>query len=253
MKLTSKQAAINQYTQESFRDMADKDYIAARVSYRHGLAYPFLWLALQSIEKYLKAILLYNGKSTQNIKKSGHSILDAFDKIFEISDIPFDFPENIRSFIAYLDEQGTNRYFEYPYYTFGKELLFLDRTVWHMRRYCFYLRGSLHNPGSEPIDLLALNLKKIHDPKTVKYPNRYRLPNGFLEQTLGKRTELRQQLIWKNFYYGTYKKTVLKNFRPIRVAGNPAFLRHPEIIPDLDKLVKFSGPLRQYFRTKGWL
>lgn len=52
---SSKQSAINLYIQESFRDMADKDYIAARVSYRYGLAYPFLWLALQAIEKYLKA------------------------------------------------------------------------------------------------------------------------------------------------------------------------------------------------------
>ncbi len=249
---SSKQPVINLYIQESFRDMADKDYIAARIAYRYGLEYPFLWLALQAIEKYLKAILLYNGRSIKNIKKSGHSILDAFDKVYEISDIPFNFPKNIRPFIEYLDEQGTNRYFEYPYYTFGKELLFLDRTVWHIRRYCFYLRGTLHNPGGEPIDLFPLNLKKFQHPNTLKYPNRFRIPgSGFLEEVLGKRTEIRQQLVWKNFYYGTYRKNVIKDYRLRRVAGNPTHFRHPDIFPELDKIVKFSKPLREYFKKKG--
>lgn len=54
------EALMNDFATRSFRDIADQDYIAARLSYRYGLYSQFHWQSLQAIEKYLKAILLYN-------------------------------------------------------------------------------------------------------------------------------------------------------------------------------------------------
>ncbi len=52
------------------RDLADKDYISARMSYRVDLTDQFLWSGLQALEKYLKATLLFNNLST--LKLSHH-------------------------------------------------------------------------------------------------------------------------------------------------------------------------------------
>lgn len=51
---------VNGFGTQSFRDQADRDYIAARLACRHELFPQFLWSSHQAIEKYLKAILLYN-------------------------------------------------------------------------------------------------------------------------------------------------------------------------------------------------
>ena len=49
---------VDAFIDMSFRDAADEDYIAARVAYRLELTHTFLWASLQTVEKYLKAILL---------------------------------------------------------------------------------------------------------------------------------------------------------------------------------------------------
>lgn len=51
---------INDFASRSFRDMADRDYIAARLACRAELMPQCLWSAQQAIEKYLKYILLVN-------------------------------------------------------------------------------------------------------------------------------------------------------------------------------------------------
>ena len=122
------------FVTRSFRDIADKDYLAARILYKVELGPQFLWSAHQAIEKYLKAIILYNDLST---KKIGHNLEKAFKQLDTIKEITFDFPNDIEDFIKYLNQQGNNRYFEKPAYAVGEELLMLDRTVWFIRRYYF--------------------------------------------------------------------------------------------------------------------
>jgi len=57
------QVVLNTYATDIFRNQADFDYISARANYRLKLRQQFLWSAQQAVEKYLKAILLFNGKS----------------------------------------------------------------------------------------------------------------------------------------------------------------------------------------------
>lgn len=54
------EAYINDFATHSFRHPADMDYIAARAAYRMELYPQFMCAGLQTIEKYLKAILIYN-------------------------------------------------------------------------------------------------------------------------------------------------------------------------------------------------
>ena len=56
---------INSFASQSFRDQAERDYIAARQACRAELMPQFLWASHQAIEKYLKGILLYNSAHFQ--------------------------------------------------------------------------------------------------------------------------------------------------------------------------------------------
>lgn len=58
--MSGDEADLNNFATRSFRDVADQDYVLARIAYRSELYAQFLWSGLQAIEKYLKAILLYN-------------------------------------------------------------------------------------------------------------------------------------------------------------------------------------------------
>ncbi len=53
-----REALINQLALRSFRDIAEGDYIAARMAFRAELYLQALWSSQQALEKYLKAILL---------------------------------------------------------------------------------------------------------------------------------------------------------------------------------------------------
>jgi HEPN domain-containing protein len=131
------------FIDRSFRDVADHDYLLARMAYRFELHLQFIWLAQQAIEKYLKALLLYNNRSALKLK---HNVLPAFRRVMKIRDIPFDFPHETADFMNYLDLRAS-RYFEYPYAVSPYRLFDLDRTVWFLRRYCDYIRGAVQTSG----------------------------------------------------------------------------------------------------------
>ncbi|MBU0482592.1 MAG: hypothetical protein KKG47_15985 [Proteobacteria bacterium] len=63
-----KYALLNDFAIRSFRDVADSDYIAARMAYRAQLVQQFLWSGLQAMEKYLKCILLLNRIKAKNVR-----------------------------------------------------------------------------------------------------------------------------------------------------------------------------------------
>ena len=69
---------------ESFVVPGDQDYLTARLLAQKGLQRAFYWAAAQSIEKYLKAFLLLNGRSVVGKKFSGHPIKALFDEAANI-------------------------------------------------------------------------------------------------------------------------------------------------------------------------
>src|SRR5215469_4201744 len=66
-----KEALLNGFALRSLRDVADGDYIAARLAYRADLQLQGFWASQQALEKYLKAILLF--RRIPNVRR-GHSL-----------------------------------------------------------------------------------------------------------------------------------------------------------------------------------
>ncbi|NOT26716.1 MAG: hypothetical protein HOP16_11495 [Acidobacteria bacterium] len=70
-KWTKKDRELNSFALRSFRDVADADYIAARLAYRAQLPVQFLWASQQALEKYLKFILFLE---RIKVPKLGHDL-----------------------------------------------------------------------------------------------------------------------------------------------------------------------------------
>src|SRR5882724_1367605 len=100
MKLDiQQQGALNEYATRVLRNEADKDYIAARIAHRFEFDQQFLWDAEQAIEKYFKAILLYNATSA---KQLGHNLEKGLRRIHTIQDFDFRLPHYVEEFVKYL-------------------------------------------------------------------------------------------------------------------------------------------------------
>lgn len=237
----------NEFARRSFRDVADQDYIAARLSHRAHLREPFLWSSLQAIEKYLKAILLFNNKSSKGV---GHNLEEALHRVKCIEDIAFFIPDEAQKFIQYLNEYGANRYLEHSTHLRQHAILELDMTVWHIRKYCFYMRGISTINSRKEIDWLPLNIAKINDNSFEKYPHKYQLFGGLLEDIIKKNSPAAEPLIWHNFYYGRKNKKIIQNYKWFINASNSVLSRHPEAFGALDKLVHFSKETRNHFKNQ---
>lgn len=68
----SVRASKHDLARDLFVRTADENYIAARWCAAERLDADFLWLAVHALEKYLKAVLLVNGRSS---KGYGHDIV----------------------------------------------------------------------------------------------------------------------------------------------------------------------------------
>lgn len=237
---------LNDFANRSFRDVADQDYIAARLSYRANLREPFLWSSLQAFEKYLKAILLYNKKSSKGL---GHDLNKALERVEEIKDISFSIPDAARDFINYLNDYGSNRYLEHSTHLKSHALLELDQAVWHVRKYCFYMRGEIKRANGKVYKLLQSNVSKATNAEYEKYPHKYKLHGGLLEDIIKKNKEPTQYLVWHNFFYGKNRKKGIKNYKNHMSSMYPTLTFRPELFDDLDALVHLSKEVREYFKN----
>lgn len=223
---------LNDCATRSFRDVADQDYIAARLCYCSSLMLQFVWIAQQAVEKYLKAILLYNGKKTLDL---GHDLERALRRVDAIKHIDFVLSDPSRAFIKYINQQGVNRYLEHPHYTRGLELQKLDKCVWELRLYCRVLDYELKGVGS----MLKIDLRGIHRWRASDEQHKFGLFGGFLERVLKKRGDPRRgPLVWQTFNFGPRQR------KRVRIPNNsnslnPTHTLHPEHLELLSRYVKF--------------
>ncbi len=238
---------INDFAQRSFRDVADQDYIAARMSYKAQLREPFLWSSLQAFEKYIKAILLFNRVSSKGVS---HDLNKGLQRVESIKDISFSIPDDVKDFINYINQYGTNRYLEYSSYLGDQALFKLDRSVWYIRRFCFYMRGQMIDTKGKPIDLLPYNVKIATNTYDEAHRYKYKLHGGLLENIINKKMAAYDALIWHNFYYGKRRKLIIKKHTNHMSSVNPTLTMHPEVFDDLDKLVTFSKDIRDFYKKK---
>ncbi len=138
-----------------FIDTADNNYLIARWCFHNGLLNDFYWNALHALEKYLKSILLLNGKSAKANKN--HNISDLLNKTYKITGnlIPVSGTlfvsnesnplmrnkETLKEFIKRLDEFGNadNRYNLFGIEQMPTDLFKLDTCAFYLRRLVFSL------------------------------------------------------------------------------------------------------------------
>ncbi len=201
---------------------------------------------MQALEKYFKAILLYNRQPATGL---GHNITAAFERVQSIPDIPFSFPQGLDEFIKHLNEEGPNRYFEYPAVATGEELLHLDRTVWYVRRFCQYLHGSLRSKHGE-IERFPIEIARIQHFSKDK-PHKFRIWGGFIERVLDRGpNELREQLTSKNPFYGRRHKKVLRRYTFHSWSAYPTTSLYPEVYLELKDLIDFSKQVKEYLEQE---
>ncbi|EIY5070974.1 HEPN domain-containing protein [Klebsiella quasipneumoniae] len=237
MNLDSNQKILlNNLARRSFRDMADQDYLAARLCFKNNLPFQFLWMSQQAIEKYIKCILLFNTISTKGI---GHHLEEGINRINNIPYLHLDLSDKTITFIKYIDDQGINRYFQKTMFTQGMELITLDRTVWEIRRYCKVINYELKKPDGEIINMLEPELKTIKRSRELP-PHNFKIIGGYLEQRLkDNRYGQGDLLTWKNFFFGKKKKNTIKIARSIRWAS-PTQELHPESLEFLGSYIKLK-------------
>jgi hypothetical protein len=192
-------AHLNGFASRCFRDVADRDYISARMCYRAGLISQFHWAALQAFEKYYKAILLYNRIKAKNI---GHNLAEAQK---QVKKAPFEIrlSDTSRNFIGHLDSYGRFRYLETSYSIHGPKLVELDKAVWELRRYCRVLNHDLPDSGKS---MLALELEFNERAETRPFQE-FQIIGGALETILkDKNHPARRPLIWQNGFYGSSRR-----------------------------------------------
>lgn len=223
---------VNSFGTQSFRDQADRDYIAARLACRYELFPQFLWASHQAIEKYLKAILLYN---RVNATQVGHDLALALS-LTEKLPFKIELSSRSRKFIAHVAEVGEFRYIDIPYYVDGHILIDLDLAVWEIRRYCQVLNIFWKVLSIEEQKVLDAALAELASSNT-KPRHEFRLQDGFLEKVLDdKKHPSRSALLWHNPCFGVRKRATIRAKSHLHTQ-NPLLYLYPEM---LDELVKYA-------------
>lgn len=219
---------LNEFALRSFRDVADGDYIAARMAYRAELLMQAYWSSQQALEKYLKAILLFRRipqlKPTHSLK----TLLANLEPSF-----PLKLSTKVRDFISFVDDWDVDRYFIFPYCGNGFELFTLDQTVWEVRRYCLP-RDTRLSPQGTPVE--QLDLRYIEDAANHP-PQHFRtIVPGLVERKLEEKDAAHSALNWKNLYFGTRKRKSITH-RLSSTSHNSTLALYPEIIDELKQLI----------------
>lgn len=143
-------AEKNSIVQELFINTADDNYIAARWCFHESLNVDFFWLAVHSLEKYMKAILLLNGRSSKSYR---HNIVKLYSDVQPLAPellpttlfkpdaaMPDEYwrNEDVDVFLERLYQNGkaNNRYQLYGYVRHAEDLWKLDQVVFKVRPLC---------------------------------------------------------------------------------------------------------------------
>ena len=134
---------------ELFVNTADDNYITARWCFAEGLNVDYFWLAVHALEKYMKAALLLNGRSS---KSFGHDIVALYEhvKLFASDLLPNNLgrpdglevdhwrDETPEAFANRLYRNGNadNRYQIFGFVRHREDLFKLDLMVFALRRLC---------------------------------------------------------------------------------------------------------------------
>ncbi|RFB90332.1 hypothetical protein B5K11_19965 [Rhizobium leguminosarum bv. trifolii] len=163
--------AQNSIIDAMFRAPADSNYVISRWCFQQGLYRDFYWNAAQTIEKYLKASLLSNGRSAvrpmPGARTYGHDLEALFATMKGYTDdlVPEELvcpnaishaeppwrTEETAAFIARLNALGdpNNRYAVGGFNSDWTDLFKFDQVVFSLRRVSLELEGDAFIPGPD--------------------------------------------------------------------------------------------------------
>ncbi len=232
---------INDFAIRAFRDMADRDYLTARLACRADLIPQFLWSAQQAIEKYLKCILLLNRIRAKHV---GHDINEAL-KLLEKLTFKVELCDRSQTFINHVAAYGEYRYLDVSTFAVGHVLVDLDLAVWELRRYCQVLDvfGKKLIPVEQQMLDIALDELRLSG-SNPRYT--FRIPGGYLEVILDTPNHLaRDALVWHNPCYGVRSRKTVKA-RDVMQAFNAPLYLFPDM---LDELLKYVFIRKQHVES----
>lgn len=235
---------LNSFATQSFRDQADRDYIMARLACRYELFPQFLWSSQQALEKYLKAILLYN---RINATKVRHDINEAM-RLTEGLPFKIDLSKRSRDFISTIATYGEFRYLDVPFHVYGQVLVDLDLTVWELRRYCQVLNVFGKDLPPEEQALLEEALDRLAASSTEpRY--KFRIHNGLLESIIARSSHpSRAALLWQNPCFSARHRSTIKAKAHLN-AQNPHLTHYPQMLEELLKYVYMPKKIADAYRA----
>jgi HEPN domain-containing protein len=223
------EAHLNNFALRCFRDIADGDYIAARMAYRADLIPQALWASQQALEKYLKSILLFRRIECRKATHSLGKLLVNLEGHF-----PLTLSREVREFLHYIDVYGLDRYFTFPYQVQGLEIPKLDRAVWELRRYCIPRYSGKTARGAS---IAELDIKRIEEAVNQPPTTFQTLLPGLLDAIIAKRDHpARPALVWKNLFFGKRIRNTVQMKQGFQAANSPLAL-YPEITDEVRKYV----------------
>lgn len=231
---------LNEYARVCFRNIADEDYIAARILYRNKSYDQFLTMAHQAIEKYIKAILLFNQVSIKQKNKGIHNLKLLLERC-DIKIPHFNIEKRTRETLKYFNGLDQIRYLTYSFSANSNYLLDLDSAIFDLRRYC---QSNIDKAKG----LSRLNIKDLRLRKNI-------VLDGYLERYLKKPDKYKEKynnLIWKNFYYGNNKKNTIKYGHTFWAKSSPISTKNDSASYDVVKeFVPFPKELKKFFEDNG--
>lgn len=196
---------------ELFISTADDNYTLARWCFQQKLNVDYFWLAVHCIEKYLKAALLMNDRTSKGFRHDIESLWDAVLPIApELMIDRFVRPENmpetmwreeaVVEFIRRLhrDGQADNRYLLFGYGRSAEDLFKLDQVVFSIRRLAQPLEVRFVGEDDVPNDGLPRHSRRQ---AIGMRPRRHENLQSKLEETMDGRRgkELQHVLLNWNF------------------------------------------------------
>lgn len=219
---------VNDFAIRSFRDEGEADYIAARMAYRAALVTPSLWSSQQTVEKYLKCILLLNRIPAKNVR---HDLKAAFEAIERSGKITLGLTAVTREFIDYVNAFGRFRYLEVSNFAFGGNIITLDRAARELRRFC----------------TLAQESRKLSLQNGV-LPPKYRIEGGFLEKVTDEiANAAREPLLWHNAFFGVRQRRRVRLHKWTKANNSPLYL-NPQILDEVQKYVLIPSDVANAYR-----
>lgn len=192
--MTNEQRYRNEFARRSFLEIADYDYVSARILFKYHCYEQCMVTSQQSIEKYLKAILLFQSVKPKNSNRPNHNLGVLMAECLSINNLVLS--EDTMKFIKALNGVENIRYLTNSYFLRGDLLRLLDKVVFELRVYCSY--------GSNKVAPLYKNINAIS-----KYQNGRLVFGGNLEKIIKakadsnhfsnkERLKLKKILFWKN-------------------------------------------------------